>query len=213
MSPSPTSRRPPRVLLVDDSDETRQALRELLEGRGVTIVGEAAEGAEGIGLARKLTPDVVLMDLKMPNVVLMDLKMPGMGGIEATKIITSSLPDTRIIVLTTFEDESLKRRATRRGQPPTSSRQAPRSSSPTPSSTPWVHRDDESLPILRLPKRVKTHDESRLNAASARNQQPRPTEIPAGDSPGLRISRSRARSRWCPSARPATPGWPHSSGQ
>jgi DNA-binding NarL/FixJ family response regulator len=125
MSPSPTSRRPPRVLLVDDSDETRQALRELLEGRGVTIVGEAAEGAEGIGLARKLTPDVVLMDLKMPNVVLMDLKMPnvvlmdlkmpGMGGIEATKIITSSLPDTRIIVLTTFEDESLKRRADEAG--------------------------------------------------------------------------------------------------
>jgi DNA-binding NarL/FixJ family response regulator len=90
---------------VDDSDETRQALRELLEGRGITIVGEAAEGATGIGLARKLTPDVVLMDLKMP----------GMGGIEATKIITSSLPDTRIIVLTTFDDESLKRRADEAG--------------------------------------------------------------------------------------------------
>jgi DNA-binding NarL/FixJ family response regulator len=105
MSPSPTSPRPPRVLLVDDSDETRQALRELLEGRGITIVGEAAEGATGIGLARKLTPDVVLMDLKMP----------GMGGIEATKIITSSLPDTRIIVLTTFDDESLKRRADEAG--------------------------------------------------------------------------------------------------
>jgi DNA-binding NarL/FixJ family response regulator len=90
---------------VDDSDETRQALRELLEGGGITIVGEAAEGAEGIELARKLMPDVVLMDLKMP----------GMDGIEATKIITSSLPDTRIIVLTTFDDESLKRRADEAG--------------------------------------------------------------------------------------------------
>ena len=52
---------------MDDSDETRQALRELLEELGITIVGEAAEGAEAIGLARKLTPDVVLMDLKMPG--------------------------------------------------------------------------------------------------------------------------------------------------
>ena len=105
--PISTGREPKgaKGLLVDDSDETRQALRELLEGRGITIVGEAAEGAEGIGLARKLTPDVVLMDLKMP----------GMGGIEATKIITSSLPDTRIIVLTTFDDESLKRRADEAG--------------------------------------------------------------------------------------------------
>lgn len=105
MSPSPTSRRPPRVLLVDDSGETRQALRALLEAQTITIVGEAADAANGIDLAGKL----------MPNVVLMDLKMQGMDGIEATKIITSSLPDTHVIVLTTFDDDSLRQRADEAG--------------------------------------------------------------------------------------------------
>ena len=82
MTPSLTSRRRPRVLLVDDSLETRTALRELLEARGIAIVGEAAEGAVGIDLAKELMPDVVLMDVRMR----------GLGGIEATEIITSTLP-------------------------------------------------------------------------------------------------------------------------
>jgi DNA-binding NarL/FixJ family response regulator len=68
-------------------------------------VGEAAEGAEGIDLARKLMPDVALMDVKMP----------GIDGIEATKMITSSLPDTHVIVLTTFDDDSLRQRADEAG--------------------------------------------------------------------------------------------------
>jgi DNA-binding NarL/FixJ family response regulator len=90
---------------VDDSVESRRALRELLGGQGITIVGEAADGAKGIELAQKLMPDVVLMDVKMP----------GIGGIEATEIITSNLPDTHVIVLTTFDDESLRRRADEAG--------------------------------------------------------------------------------------------------
>lgn len=101
MTPSRTSRRRPRVLLVDDSLETRTALRELLEAQGIAIVGEAAEGAVGIDLAKELMPDVVPMDVRMP----------GLGGIEATEIITSTLPDTRVIVLTTLDDESVRRRA------------------------------------------------------------------------------------------------------
>ena len=101
MTPSRTSRRRPRVLLVDDSPETRGALRELLEAQGIAIVGEAGDGAVGIERAKQLMPDVVLMDIRMP----------GMGGIEATEIITSTLPHTRVIVLTTFDDESVRRRA------------------------------------------------------------------------------------------------------
>ena len=85
---------------MDDSVESRRALRELLEAQGITIVGEAADGARGIEFAQKLMPDVVLMDVKMP----------GIGGIEPG-FITSSLPDTHVIVLNAFDDESLRRRA------------------------------------------------------------------------------------------------------
>jgi len=105
MTPSRTSRHRPEVLLVEDSVETRRALRELLEAQGILIVGEAADGATGIELAKVLKPDVVLMDVKMPR----------MGGIEATEIITSSLSDTRVIVLTTFDDESVRRQADEAG--------------------------------------------------------------------------------------------------
>jgi NarL family two-component system response regulator LiaR len=105
MTPSRTSRYRPKVLLVEDSAETRRALREFLEAQGITIVGEAADGATGIELAKELMPDVVLMDVKMP----------GMGGIEATEIITSSLPDAHVIVLTTFDDEVLRRQADEAG--------------------------------------------------------------------------------------------------
>ena len=100
MTTSPASRSP-NVLLVDDSGETRHALRALLEEQGITIVGEAADGAAAIALARQPKPDVVLMDIKMP----------GINGIEATFIISKSLPAPQVIVLSTFEEESLKRRA------------------------------------------------------------------------------------------------------
>jgi len=101
MNQAPTFQRPPTVLLVEDSVESRQALRELLEEMDLTIVGEAADGSKGIELAESLRPDVVLMDVRMP----------GIDGLEATAVIRERLPATRVIVLTTFDDESLRRRA------------------------------------------------------------------------------------------------------
>lgn len=105
MTPSHASRHRPQVLLVEDSAETRRALREPLEAEGIVIIGEAGDGATGIELAKQLEVDVVLMDVQMPR----------MGGIEATAIITGSLRDTRVIVLTTFDDESLRRQADEAG--------------------------------------------------------------------------------------------------
>ena len=105
MSPSGPPRHPPEVVLVDDSIEARRALRELLEPQGLVIVAEAVDGATGIERAKALEPDLVLMDVKMP----------GMSGIEATRIITGGLPETRVIVLTTFDDESLRRQADEAG--------------------------------------------------------------------------------------------------
>ncbi|MCF3650776.1 response regulator [Synoicihabitans lomoniglobus] len=85
-----------RVLLVDDQALFREGLRILLEQKShLEIVDEAGDGEQALTAARFHRPDIVLMDLRMPRV----------NGVEATRRISAEMPDTRIIVLTTFEDD------------------------------------------------------------------------------------------------------------
>lgn len=85
---------PARVLIVDDQGLFRSGLARLLEeDQGVTVVGEAADGNQAVAMAIKLRPDVILMDLKMPN----------LDGIEATRQLARELPETRVLILTTFD--------------------------------------------------------------------------------------------------------------
>jgi DNA-binding NarL/FixJ family response regulator len=85
-----------RLLLVDDQALFREGLRTLLALQtDFEIAGEAANGEEAVALARKLVPDVVLMDLRMPV----------LGGVEATRRITAEAPAARVIVLTTFDED------------------------------------------------------------------------------------------------------------
>ena len=84
-----------RVLLVDDHDLFRTGLRNLLEGQGIHIVGEAATGSEALRIVRETAPDVVVMDLNMP----------GMNGVEATRHMSRDAPLTRVIVLTISDQE------------------------------------------------------------------------------------------------------------
>ena len=85
-----------RVLVADDNAGVRKALCSLLTSRyGIEIVGEACTGVETIRQARRLHPDVVLMDLVMP----------GKNGIEATQEIKRELPGSRVLILTSFSDE------------------------------------------------------------------------------------------------------------
>jgi two-component system, NarL family, response regulator LiaR len=90
---------PIRILLVDDHAVVRQGLRMFLGlDPDFEIVGEAANGAKALDLARQLQPDVVLMDLLMPV----------MDGIAATEAIRRELPDTEVIALTSvLEDEKV----------------------------------------------------------------------------------------------------------
>jgi DNA-binding NarL/FixJ family response regulator len=85
-----------RVLIVDDHDLFRSGLRNLLEEEGVQIVGEAAAGQEALGIVRELAPDVVVMDLNMP----------GMGGVEATRHISTIAPLTRVLMLTISDQDN-----------------------------------------------------------------------------------------------------------
>jgi DNA-binding NarL/FixJ family response regulator len=83
-----------RVLLVDDQELVRYGFRLMLEANpGIVVVGESSDGTQAIGAAGRLRPDVVLMDIRMP----------GVGGVEATKRITDLYPDTRVLVITTYD--------------------------------------------------------------------------------------------------------------
>ncbi|MDT0345175.1 response regulator transcription factor [Streptomyces litchfieldiae] len=84
------------TLLVDDQQLVRAGLRMLCESTtDIEIVGEAATGAEAVRRAEAARPDVVLMDLRMP----------GMDGTTATRRILQARPATRVVVLTTFDDD------------------------------------------------------------------------------------------------------------
>lgn len=86
-----------KVLLVDDEWLIRTGLRLLLEGaEGVTVVGEANNGREALAAAAALAPDVVLMDIRMP---LMD-------GLEATAALLARNPDCKVLILTTFDNDT-----------------------------------------------------------------------------------------------------------
>ncbi|MBR4258171.1 MAG: response regulator transcription factor [Kiritimatiellae bacterium] len=85
---------PTRVLIVDDHAILRMGLASLLSSKkDIEVVGDAANGPEGIRRAIELKPDVVVMDLMMP----------GMGGAEATARLLEKAPDAKVLIITTFD--------------------------------------------------------------------------------------------------------------
>jgi DNA-binding NarL/FixJ family response regulator len=85
-----------RVLLVDDQALFREGLETLLSvHKDIQVVGQASNGQEAVEVATKVLPDVVLMDVRMPV----------LDGVAATRLLKEALPQCRVIVLTTFDDD------------------------------------------------------------------------------------------------------------
>jgi DNA-binding NarL/FixJ family response regulator len=84
------------VLLADDHAVVRQGLRALLEAEGdIAVVAEAENGRQALAQAKKIMPDVVVMDVAMP----------GMNGLEATRQIVRNVPSSKVLVLTSYGDD------------------------------------------------------------------------------------------------------------
>ncbi len=96
-----SSRQEITVLIADDHPMVREGLRSMLDADEIEIVGEAADGAEAVERVQQLNPDVVLMDVRMPD----------MDGLAATEIIKQGLPETSVIVITSYESKDYLRRA------------------------------------------------------------------------------------------------------
>src|ERR1035437_5112688 len=86
-----------KVLIADDQTLFREGIKDLLENeKSVEVIGEAADGNEVVRLAKKLRPDVILMDIKLPH----------LDGVSATRLIRKELPDTNVLILSSYEDEA-----------------------------------------------------------------------------------------------------------
>ncbi|MFF9122696.1 response regulator [Streptomyces sp. NPDC014889] len=95
-----------RVLIADDQQMVRQGFTVLLNTQpDIEVVGQAVDGLDAVARAAEVSPDVVLMDIRMPE----------LGGIEATRRITTATPDMKVLVLTTFDLDEYVYEALRAG--------------------------------------------------------------------------------------------------
>lgn len=161
---------PIRVLLVDDHELIRRGMKMVLDAEDdLRVVGEASNGAEAVHLAAQLSPDVVLMDIRMPE----------MDGIEATRRIARSSPSSKVLVLTTFDLDEYAFGSLRAGAsgfllkntPPPQLTAAIRAIAAGDALvSPRVTRAMLDLFATRLPREAKTDDDPRLNVLTERER-------------------------------------------
>nr|WP_062335140.1 response regulator transcription factor [Herbidospora sakaeratensis] len=151
-----------RVLLVDDQQLVRMGLRMLFESAGdVEVVGEAGGGADAVRLVDDLIPDVVLMDLRMP----------GLDGVAATRRITAARPATRVLALTTFDDDENLYAVLNAG------------------ACGFLVKDTPPAELLDAVRRAADGDRAFSRSALARIVERAVTHVPAGQPPPLPITR------------------------
>ncbi|HSB69962.1 MAG TPA: response regulator transcription factor [Candidatus Methylomirabilis sp.] len=97
--------RPLRILLADDHEIVRQHVRAILEEAGFEVAGETSDGRQAVRLARRLRPDLVILDVSMPR----------LNGFRAAEEILGHAPQTRVILLTVHAERGYVRRAIQLG--------------------------------------------------------------------------------------------------
>jgi DNA-binding NarL/FixJ family response regulator len=83
-----------RILVIDDGDSVRDVIRIFLEHAGFEVCGEAADGVQAIEQAKKLKPDLIVLDLAMPR----------MNGAEAASVLSTTMPNTPVVLLTLYRN-------------------------------------------------------------------------------------------------------------
>lgn len=94
-----------RTLIADDHEIVRKGLRNLLESEDCEVLAEFSSGREAVEGARKLKPDVAVLDISMPD----------LNGVEAAQQIAKELPDTKVVILTMHDSEELARKVLEAG--------------------------------------------------------------------------------------------------
>lgn len=90
-----------RVLVVDDEPMVRRMLAEVLDDAGIDVIGQAADGVEGVALARSSQPDAILLDIRMPN----------LDGLAAGRQVRATDPNVRLVFFSAYDDPTLKQEA------------------------------------------------------------------------------------------------------
>ena len=90
-----------RVLVVDDEPMVRRMLAEVLGDAGIDVIGQAADGVEGVALARTSQPDAILLDIRMPN----------LDGLAAGRQVRETDPDVRLVFFSAYDAPALKQEA------------------------------------------------------------------------------------------------------
>ncbi|SRR6266404_2809389 len=83
-----------RILVIDDGDSVRDIIRIFLERNGFEVCGEGGDGIQAIEMAKKLKPDLIVLDLAMPR----------MNGAEAASVLSQTMPDVPIVLLTLYQN-------------------------------------------------------------------------------------------------------------
>lgn len=86
--------RQPRILVIDDGDSVRDVIRIFLEHAGFEVCGEGADGVQAIEEAKRLKPDLIVLDLAMPR----------MNGAEAASVLSTTMPNVPVVVLTLYRN-------------------------------------------------------------------------------------------------------------